>query len=642
MKTNSMEENENILTSYCFLAALTERQSDVFKGVFIPIVKRSLSYYNLNGKTSGSDADIQEVIKELYEIDIPILVVRHILKAIEAGMSRREKANSGFNLLDNGKFFEVKEYAFLDLEERYKQGNRDVNFLQQAFHAYLIGLKEVPQQIPSFAEFINVNKNKITSFFSGKKIGKKKDVDKSFIHHVNYLEFIEANHHHLYDIAENLYLGSLVASLLEAEIDFSAKFPQGETYYLDTQIVLKALDLQGEADSTPIIEILDLIKSVGGKLKVFDITLEEINFILSTAINNYNSQYPTTSINDACIRRNKNKAWLITLQGKIEKELEENLKIIKEDIPPKKIEEYKKTKDLSDLKERRFKEANAVHDVSAYLFVREKRGGAVRVHQNANSWFLTANKDLLFFNLDRINPGCVPEITLPDTLACLLWLKNPLNLVKKVKKIGLSELIALTIRDEIASKELINEFDKNLKATEDISKEDYEILLSSIAYQSAKNIGKLNKLIYEGKRDEFNVEAHILVDKERNRRASQQQVIKSQQDKNEKIESENIDLLNKINDLEHQFAKSEHATKSTTTQLEELAAKLDKQGKYVKRFLIWLGVFLVALIIGLFLYQNTASWDTANKIIAGIIALSGVWSFGSFVINLLKALKIIN
>ena len=117
-----MEEKENILTSYCFLAALTERHSDVFKGVFIPIVKRSLSFYNLNGKTSGSDVDIQEVIKELYDIDMPILVVRHILRAIEAGMSRREKANSGFNLLDNGKFFEVKEYAFLDLEERYKQG----------------------------------------------------------------------------------------------------------------------------------------------------------------------------------------------------------------------------------------------------------------------------------------------------------------------------------------------------------------------------------------------------------------------------------------------------------------------------------------------------------------------------------------
>jgi len=636
-----MEEKENILTSYCFLAALTERHSDVFKGVFIPIVKRSLSFYNLNGKTSGSDVDIQEVIKELYDIDMPILVVRHILRAIEAGMSRREKANSGFNLLDNGKFFEVKEYAFLDLEERYKQGSRDVNFLQQAFHTYLIEQNEAPEQIPSFAEFINVNKNKITSFFSGKKIGEKRDVDKSFIQHVNYLEYIEANHHHLYNIAENLYLGSLVASLLEVEVDFSAKFPQGETYYLDTQIILKALDLQGEADSTPIIEILDLIKSVGGKLKVFDITLEEINFILSTAINNYNPQYPTTSINEACIRRNKNKAWLITLQGKIEKELEDKLKIIKEEIPLKKIEEYKKTKDLSDLKGLRFKEANAVHDVSAYLFVREKRGGTIRVHQNANSWFLTANNDLQFFNLEKINPGCVPEITLPDTLACLLWLKNPLNLVKKVKKIGLSELIALTIRDEIASKELINEFDKNLKTIDDISKDDYEILLSSVAYQSAKNIGKLNQLIYEGKRDEFNVEAHKLVDKERNRRAAQQQVIKNQQDKNEKIESENTDLSNKINELEHQFAKSEQANKNTTTQLEELAAKLDKQEKHVKRLLIWLVVFCIALIIGLLLYQNTVTWDTAKKIFAGIIALSGLWSFGSFIINLLKALKII-
>ncbi len=636
-----MEEQEKILTSYCFLAALTERQSDIFKGVFIPVTKRALSYYNLKGKTSGFDTDIQEAIKELYDIDIPILVVRHILRAIESAMSRREKANNGFKLMENGKSFEVKEYAFLDNEERYKQGSRDVNFLQQAFQTYLQKQGENTEQTPSFSDFINTNKNKITAFFSGKKHIERNDIEQSFIQHVNFLEYIEANHHQLYEIAENLYLGSLVASLLETEIDFAAKFSQGETYYLDTQIILKAMDLQGESDTMPVIEILDLIKSVGGKLRVLNITLEEINFILSNAINNYNSQYPTTTINDACIRRKKNKAWLMTIQGKLEVELEKTLKIIKEDISAKKIEEYKKSNDLKDLKEKRYKEANAIHDVSAYLFVREKRGGAIRVHQNANSWFLTANKDLLFFNLQKISPGCVPELTLPDTLACLLWLKNPLNLAKKVKKIGLSEIIAMTIRDEIASKELINEFDKNLKSTEDISKEDYEILLSSVVYQSAKNISKINQLIYDGKKEEFNVEAHKLVEKERNRRAAQQQVIKNKQEEQEKKQIENQELNEKINQLEKKYVESEKFNKDNLTQLEQLSSKLDAQGKYVKRFLTWLSVFVILSILGILLYNYTTSWDLLKKILAGILGLSGLWSFGSFVINLLKSLKVI-
>ncbi len=57
------------LSSYCFLAALTENQNDLYNHVFVPICKRALSLYSLRGATSGTAQDIQEIIKEEYGID---------------------------------------------------------------------------------------------------------------------------------------------------------------------------------------------------------------------------------------------------------------------------------------------------------------------------------------------------------------------------------------------------------------------------------------------------------------------------------------------------------------------------------------------------------------------------------------------
>ena len=631
-----------LLSSYCFLASLTEKQSDLYKGVFIPVVKRSLSFYNLKGKTHGFDTDIQQQVKELYDIDMPILIVKQLLRSIENQMSRKEKLQTGFKIMDKGASFEVKALAFLELEDRYKQSQREVKFLQQSFESYLHQEVEDISEIPSFSDFLNKNKNKISSFFKGKKIEDTNDIEKTFIYHVNFLEYIEASHHQLYSIAESLYIGSLVASLLEVEIDFDAKFDENELYYLDTQIVLKALDLQGEADALPVKEILELIKNTGGKIKILDITLDEIQFIFNRAIASYNSDYPTSSINEACIRKGKNKAWLIGLQGKIEEVLLKELGITTDKITDLQKDKFNKTNDLTDLKLDRFKQENATHDVYAYLYVREKRGGAIKVHQKAKVWFLTANKNLLNFNISRIIAGNIPEVTLPDTLACLLWLKNPMNLVAKVKKIGITELIALTIRDEIATKELINEFDKNIKTLDTISKEDYDLLLSSVAYQSAKNLTKLNQLFNEGKKEESNIEAHKIVDKERNRRANHQETVRITKDEQLQKDTLNNELNEKLLKIEQLFSSSQETNQSTNTKLEELAEKINNQNKYIKKFVLWFIIFVVILIIMYCILNSSSLNDDAKKIVKGILALSGIWSFGSFFMNLLKALKLIS
>lgn len=628
--------NNNLLTSYCFLASLTENNNDLYKNVFVPVIKRTLSSYNLVlGKQYGTDIDIQNYVQDLYGLNIPLLVIRKLLKSIENQMSRRERGDTGFKTLENGRCFEIQKYAFLSLERKYKEGLRNANALQKAFEEY-IKEQAVEEEVPSFSDFLTNYKNKISSFFNNKPIEDIAFVDQSFIYHINFLEYIEANNSLLFEIAESIYIGSIVASLFESNIDFDAKFLSGEIYYLDTQVVLKALDLQNESETRPIQELLDLIVETGGKIKILNITYEEIGYHIQNTINNFDHNNPINTINEACNRKGKNKTWLIGINGKLENYINEELKTTKETIPEDILKKFMKSPDIKELQKTRKKQANAEHDVIAYLWVRDKRGGVIHTPQKAKIWFLSANKNLLSFNIINGIQGNVPEITLPDTLTSILWLKNPNKLLLKVKKIGFNELMATTMRDEIASKELISEFDQNISTIDGINSEDYNILLTSVAYQSAKSIEKLNQFYYQGQKEKFAVEAYKIIERERKRRMSIQETIRKTIDDKSIITEENKVLQAKIDALETELVASKKITISIRTELEKLASKVSYQDKYIKRLVIYFFITLI-IAIGLYFFIKLDLIKWLNY----ILGLGGLWAFGNFIINLLRVLKII-
>jgi len=71
-----MSNSDNILIGYCFLAALTENQNDLFNHVYVPICKRTLSLYSLSGSTHGSAKNIKDLILQEYGIDVPQIMVK--------------------------------------------------------------------------------------------------------------------------------------------------------------------------------------------------------------------------------------------------------------------------------------------------------------------------------------------------------------------------------------------------------------------------------------------------------------------------------------------------------------------------------------------------------------------------------------
>jgi predicted nucleic acid-binding protein len=641
-----VNKNENILTGYCFLAALTENQNDLYNQVYIPICKRTLSLYSLQDRTHGGVSDIKELIAEEYGIDVPSFVVKKLINATFKSLSNRSRKRYKFNVFQNGETFEIEKYAFSDLEIDYKKGKRNAKALQEAFDAYLKSEDLDVSDVPNFSAFLDKNKRHLAAFFrnTGKVNGDS--IETSFIHHVSFLEHIETSNHNLFEIAKGLFIGSIVAGFLESGIDLEPKIENNEVYYLDTPIVLRALDLQKEEETQPIRELLDIIKNTGGKVKILSITLNEISNVIANAIGNYHSSIPTSTINEACLRLGKHKAWLITYNGNLEKNILETLKIEKESIQDSFIEKNQTTPDVKALQERRIRKGNALHDVLSYLYVRQQRSSSVTLFQKAKVWFLSNNTELLRFNREFNPQGGITEIVMPDALTGLLWLKNPTKLIGRVKSVGLSELMAITLNEEIASKELINEFETTIKSIDGISQDDYRVLLESVAHESAKKIEQFNE-VAEKDKGEAKVLAHRIVEKERSRRAKNQKEIKEAQtaQKNAETvkiqeESKNRQLQEHLEKIEHELKEAKNQTDSTQTQIEKLSEAMNLQGRLVRKYTmrLWIGfAFLVAFILIIIFRENI---DNVWKYITGLLTMSGwLWGLGSFLINSYKLAK---
>jgi len=640
-----MMSNENALSAYCFLSALTENQNDLYNQVYVPICKRALSLYSLNGHTHGQVSDIKALIFSEYGIDVPMSILQNLIRAVEKQMSKKDKTNADFKIFEKGKSFQIGHYVFSELEEQYKKSARDANAIQLAFQDYMktedVGLEIVPP----FIEFLNKNKKNLALYFKGKPEANEGAIEVTYLPHVHFLERIATSNHYLYKIAESLYLGSIVASFLESGIDVDAKFTEGEIYYLDTPIVLRALDLQKEEETTPVLELFNLIQTTGGELRILSITVDEIQGIINKAIVNYDNKVPTSTINEACVRGLRKKSGLITLAAKIESTLYEQFKITTEQYSNSLAEKFKKNTDVEALKQLRYNKGSAIHDVLAYLYVREKRGNPIATFQKAKIWFLTSNNSLHAFNTMHPNNSGISEIATPEALTSILWLKNPNKNIDKVKSIGLSELMASTIVEEVASGDLINEFADQIQRIDHFSSDDYRILLGSVAHESAKNIVNFVELANRDPQ-KAKIEAQKLVERERSRRNRDQEKMKEFQKSETTIKHENSILSEQLNKIQSNLLQEKERINESQTQIEKLVLAVSEQTIFVKKqriLMYWiLGSFLVCVLFGiLFLLKNSIInlIPFSEEVYIWLCKSGGVFGFVSMLINTYKFFK---
>lgn len=628
--------SEQLLTTYSFFAALTENSTDIYRTVYIPICKRALSLY-AKKESRGSDQDIRNIISDEYGINVPLLIIRKLIKSVVNDLSRKDKSKFDFQIVESGNnfFFSFKSFSFSNIENSYEAERRKTNALQQAFETFTKESGDKVENIPTFSEFINKNKNRISSFLSGRvsDIININDSARSFLPHVRFLQYIEQYNDVLYSTTKQIFIGSVIASYLESELDLDAKMERGTSYYLDTQIVLELLDLQRSEDTLPTKELVNLIHETGGNVRIMSITLEEIRTSIENAIHSYDRKAPTSTINEACERLKKNKTWLINLNGKLEEILTKDYKINIDKVSDNYINEISVSDDAKILKEIRYKKNTALHDVVAYMFVREKRkhDSNKKLLQKASYWFITANKKLCEFNIAKKINGNAPEIILPEELTSLLFLQNPIKYSGKVSSIGLNELIAQTLSEEYPSRDIINEFDEAISTINDITNDDYKILLSSISQESTINIQRLLHTS-NSQPAEFNKAIHSIIEKERNNKLETDNKHKAEIQRNKELQKDNESLSKRLSAISQQIANIQEQ------QRLDKQSEVENKKRNRRNNIMYISIIisLVSIII-LQIFPNIIFWlKTCIQVIGG---LGGLWGFCNLLLNLYSKFK---
>ena len=633
--------NDKTLVSYCFLASLNNNESDLINTAYLPIFKRALSHYSITHE-SGKDVDLQKTIYDIYGLNPPLFTVRQLLKIIDNELSKKEKEKIQFKIFEKGGSFQVANYCFDELELLYQNEKRNAATIQSEFERYLDENGVHHSQVPRFVDFININKRKIVNFFSIKQERINiEDYDSSYVYHARFLQKINDGNNALYQLSKKLFIGSLIASIFESGLDYIPKHSSDTHYYFDTQFILKALDLQNEEDSQPTIELIEIITKSGGKLKILDITLDEIQFSIDNALHNFSSKPVSSSIknrsiNHACFRRNISKTDLQKYSNSLKSIIETDLKIeivkISNDIK----EKAKKSTDIKNLEKQRDNPSTALHDVAAYLFIREKRGGFLSSYNKAKYWFVTPNYFLYIFNRTNIPTGMISEITTPELLTSLLWFKNPKILGDNIANMGLHEIISDALLSNLPSAQVLNNFDDNLKKYSSLSTQDYESLISNLANESIDKLERLNEVASKDS-STFNAEVLYLVKSEKDKRRDTTEKISTLEASAKEI-PKLFDQVQKLNRKLERLSSEIDTTNSIIYDKIDETNKLKEKIKQIKSLIKYAVIFISILIILYFIW-NYITLDLLRNIFTVIAILGGLSSFGTFLINLIRYFK---
>jgi hypothetical protein len=391
------------------------------------------------------------------------------------------------------------------------------------------------------------------------------------------------------------------------------------------------------------------LKKNKSELRILNITIDEIQSILESVIREFDqnawlSGTRNSSVQSACQRRKITKTDLQRICDSLGGVVSSSLGLTVEDVSPRLIKACDGTIEHQKLMSRRFTKASALHDICALQYIKNKRGSVVRSAQKAKDWFVSPNFHLIQFNLENIDSSAIKDVVSPDELACLVWLQNPTGLGLEASKIGLNSLIAETISQALPSVQVLNDMPENLKKYSDLTQEEYAGAIGRISHMSLIEMNKIHNELSEPE----TAQAAILrlVDE-------QNELIKSTIEEKgtaiESIEMTRIKLEAMIRHEQETRRRIEEelrtliGSEKTQAGIEQnrLAAEnkiLLLRDKRNRRFIL----LLVLIVIGFvwwFIVPSNFINHYVKPVIAWIIGLSGLWTFGNLLINLKKSME---
>lgn len=492
------------LISYLAAAEVYNQGGNIFS-CFQPLVEAVLMS-NLNNE-SISFLSLQKKMDDLYHLSVPKTTLRRLLENLQVqGKIKFERRKTIFPYKNelNTSFWERRseretaiEEFFLELNNYLRTKNIDVPLSEMKEHCcrwiYMHSLelsdfisnitKERPKYIPSDSDWMYADNL------------------------VSFLLEIQINKSETYNTFLHIYNGAIQASLLNFEpekIEYISSSKINLTnIILDTNFILRMLNLQSELDVRMAEETLASLRGEGTRFYILKQTIDEIH----TSINKFlasiepytshtrylqGSKIRMTGFWDA-YRRGMPKAEFLRLSNR-HKLMETITNIIDVTFIDDFDDAILSQEDINELiisKNRDgYTDKSARHDLALIECCRKKRKNKLLSVSDADWWILTNDERLTYWNQSNCYEyqECLTEIQLGN----LMWIQK-----KRTNNIGLTQTVVALSNNSAVTPQGISQFTSSINSyqkayKDDMSKLDKISLVFASNALTAEDIHRIN------------------------------------------------------------------------------------------------------------------------------------------------------
>lgn len=429
--------NEHILTNYGIIRSFHDEGKSILSAL-LPLVEYGIAKVNEDGKDYYDKESLDDCIYMDCGVKIPLLTITTLLKKLE-----RDKK---IKLFDNNQYFRIINIEKINTQhylDEVKSTDRRLNKFIEEYKKFSSDIRSDSEIKEELYAFIQISRKRQAEAYDSDEKGFNK-----FKQLYEFIESIYKKEDELVKIYQDISFGYTLCSLLEKEEDLENIKLKDFTIYLDSNFILRLLDLQEECFSRETKELFELLKKSGAKLIVFEETITEVINVIDFYKTKYQNErntisniYEASQINGvfgAFFRRKLSVSQIDDIIDNVEEKINA-LGISKDNI--KRFNLCPNPVDIKDLYLTKYGEEMIIEDSYKYnkcrnylsiiniiKWQRDKHNVHARCFGNSKYIFLTCDWKLYRYNLNsKKSSATYSEIIIQEAIVDNLMLFFPEN-----------------------------------------------------------------------------------------------------------------------------------------------------------------------------------------------------------------------
>lgn len=399
-------------SNYALISALySNKTKGLYSDIYFPIIKYAIVELFAQDKNTNhyfSADDIHNFIQNTFGVMIPNVVITKSVMKIQS----QKQDEIELTIYEDGNSFQISNATYSSTErtikEREQLFTKQIELIEKQYREFLEREGCYDDGV-TFIQFISDNTDDILGYFEDNDIN---NVNEKYATMVFFLEYLSEYNSNLYQAANQLFWGSIIAGFLQSErpqVNEEEKGVKNE-YFLDTSIIMGLLELSTPHREALARDVCDIITSAGGILRVHPMTVDEVSFILQSV--EQNGPDPLTDIASAFSRRELDTHALAKIRINLTNEIERRKINVFPPMNPveknKAIQALQGKRIVQLLGESRNKKPSSysndkyreIHDIFMDNYIKERRNS-----KGVNQvFFLTSNSDLIEF-CNKMHPS---------------------------------------------------------------------------------------------------------------------------------------------------------------------------------------------------------------------------------------------